>query len=247
MSLVSALVDNREPPSIRAMQLPGVSISVAMLDAGDFLGIRDDNDCYLVERKAVPDLLSSIADNRLLDQASRMTAFTKWAYLVITGLFVPDATGRLLLEGRSTNWDWASLQGALLSVQELGVAVVYALSDADYPATLLRLANRSHAGVRIAPRRVAAPLTAGEVILTALPGIGDHHARQLLDYCISPAWALTYISGDNPMNKVPGIGMGIRQRVRSALGLQEDEYLSVMMFDSAEIPLTRVEKMEKTA
>lgn len=233
MTLIAATIDAREPDAIRRLDF-GVPAGTALLDAGDLLGLCADGAAILVERKTVPDLLASIGDGRLLDQASRLRAATPWAYVVVTEPPACDSAGRLLLGGGPSGWTWASVQGALCSVQELGVPVVYAAGAADYAPTVCRLAARSHGAVRLAPQRAAVALSPGEVVLTALPGIGDTHARALLDYCLTPAAALSFLTADYPVGRVAGIGPATRERARAALGLRAGECLHLVTMEAQE-------------
>lgn len=230
MSFIACTVDSREPISVSGLQF-GAPTTVAMLDTGDFLGVCADGIVILVERKEVGDLLNSIADGRLFDQCRRLREATPWAYLVVTGSLQPAMNGKTLANGRQYEWDWASIQGSLLTVQELGVCIIYC-AEHEYIATLHRLADRARGPVRIAPRRAGIPLTPGEMILTSLPGIGDHLAQRILVYCPSPAWALAMLTDMAISAPVPGIGPGIRAGVRRALGLPDDMSMSVMVNES---------------
>lgn len=232
MTLIAATVDSREPSVIKALSF-GVPTGVALLDAGDFLGICADGTAMIVERKAVRDLLASISDGRLLAQAAKLRETTPWCYVVVTGALVPDRHGQLLLDGQPSGWQWARVQGALCSVQELGVSVVYAVDETDYAATVCRLACRSHDVVRLAPRRTGAIVSPAEAIISSLPGIGETHAKALLAYCGTAAWALTYLCS-YPSAGIAGIGDVTKQRVRYALGLRDNEDLHVLPRESSE-------------
>lgn len=234
MPFIACQVDSREPISVSGLQF-GAPTTVTMLDTGDFLGVCADGAVILVERKEVGDLLNSVADGRLFDQCRRLRAATPWAYLVVTGSLQPAMNGKTLANGRQFDWEWSSIQGSLLTVQEMGVCVVYC-AEHEYVATLTRLANRARGPVRIAPHRAGIPLSAGETILTSLPGIGEHLAQRILTYCPSPAWALAMLTDMAMTANVPGIGPGIRHGVRRALGLPDDMCLSVLMMNESEQP-----------
>ena len=118
------------------------------------------------------------------------------------------------------------MQGALLSVQEMGVFVV-SCRPTDLEQTIIRLANRDRSAVRVPPVRDLSIMSEGEAFLTALPGIGPDKAASLLAYCGSPAWAMTALTltSNTP---VPGIGKGIVRNVRRAFGLDDSEMLHVV-------------------
>jgi ERCC4-type nuclease len=224
----SLMIDQREPPWVQGLRFNGASVAVTLLDAGDLLIACED--CLLgIERKTTDDLLSSLADNRLFAQLARLRGLTPWAYLVVTGTLQPGPGGTAVSGGRDTGWSWASVQGGLLTAQEIGVHVVFAAGDLDYEATILRLCNHDRGPLRIAPTRASVALSEAEAILTALPGIGTEKAAALLDYCGTAAWALTYLSDDRcETRNAPGIGPATKQRIRRALGLEDWAVLHVV-------------------
>lgn len=239
MGLRSVLIDTREPPAIRALRFGDVPVSAMLLDAGDLLATTDDGALVLIERKVPSDLLSSLADDRLFSQAGAMPAITPWSYLVVTGRLEADAKGMCVAGGQPTMWQYAAIQGALLTVQELGVGVYCTAGADDYAAAVVSLSNRGRGAVRTGPLRNPLAITPAACLLTAFPGIGDIHAQALLEYCGSAAWAIQYLSGNHPLGKVPGVGPGARQRARAALGLEGDYEMAVVMTDEAHETLAR--------
>jgi ERCC4-type nuclease len=203
------------------------------LDAGDLMLATDDNAILLVERKTPSDLLGSIHDGRLFSQAAAMRQITPWCYLVITGVLYHNREGHVICNGLGkTEWDWNAVQGALLTVQELGVGVIPCWGDDDYEAAVTRLANRSRGEAHVARRGVKL-LGPGETALAELPGIGIERVKSLLQFCGSPAWALVALSDSSPA--IPGIGDGIKRQVREALGLAEGFKLAVVTTDEKEV------------
>lgn len=237
MPYIACQIDSREPLPFQTLRFGAADVSVATLAAGDFLGLTTDGTIILAERKSASDLLGSIADRRLFDQARRMREAAPWCYLVVTGELRQGANGKTVANGRPTEWDWSSVQGALLCVQELGVCTVYC-DESYYAATLVQLADRPRGPVRLAPRRTAEVLTPAEVILTGFPGVGDAHARALLEYCGNAAHAIQYLTGDYMLSggyaRVPGVGPVTRQRAREALGLGPEYELVVALTDEAQ-------------
>lgn len=231
--LLSALIDKNEPPHIKSIKIGNVvPISDKILPTGDvWLACSDAN--LIIERKTPPDLLASIADGRLLDQCARMTNSGPWSYLVVTG-YLSVKSGQVVSNVQVTQWSARSVQGALLTVQELGVEIVYCDGDADFAATLLWLANRKRDAIKIQHQRRDAVLqSAAEMLLCALPGISEKRAGDLLAYSGSAAWALNYLTeDDDAAARVPGIGPATRANVCRALGLKDGEILAVI--DKAE-------------
>jgi ERCC4-type nuclease len=106
--------------------------------------------------------------------------------------------------------------------------VVFCDGDAHYGAMLEQLARRDRGAVQVKQQKRAVVMQSpGEVLLTALPGIADGRAEALLKYCGSPAYALSFLTGNNEGVDVPGVGRGTMSAVRAALGLDDEFYLEV--------------------
>lgn len=142
-------------------------------DDVDFLVTCENGDVLAIERKSPNDLLASIADNRLFNQAARMKELTPYAYVVVTGTIEPGAFGTIPGENKERRWNYASVWGALLSVQELGCSVVFCDGEGDFIPSMVRLAKRSRDNVRVKPVRQATVFGGQEGVLLALPGIGE--------------------------------------------------------------------------
>ena len=143
---------------------------------------------------------------------------TPWSYIAVQGTWEPAINGKTVSDGQPVNWNWASVQGALQTVQEMGVAVVYLSNDPDeFTAFLVRLAARDRGPVRQgAPRKVEL-LAPGMALLMALPGIGPDRAKSLLEQAGTAAYALAALTDD--LIPITGIGDGTRAKVRAALGI----------------------------
>jgi ERCC4-type nuclease len=211
------------------LKFGGVPSVVTTLEFGDLWGTCDDGELLCIERKTPTDLLGSIKDGRVFQQCAGIRRQTPWAYVVITGALAYDHSGKVIADDRQTGWAWDSVQGALLSIQELGVSVVTCAGDSAYEETVLRLARREHARERVlepvAHPRIMSP---AEVMLTSLPGIGFERAQLLLkEFDNRPALALSWLTWHGTVFQVAGIGEGVKQSVRKALKLADDEELSV--------------------
>ena len=225
--LTAVMIDSREPEWVQQLQFGGCTPMVAMLDEGDALLVCDDDRMLCVERKTPDDLLSSIADGRLLNQAGALTNKTTWAYLVVTGELQRSHDGHVITPRGATGWNWNSVQGALLTVQEMGVFVLFCGGDHDYERCLLGLAQRSRESVPLWPARPPKVLSVGETVLASLPGIGLERLKALLSVTGTAAHALVYLTGEYPATRVDGIGEQTRRSVRKALGLGDNESLFV--------------------
>lgn len=230
MSIIAAMIDSREPDWVQSLTFRNAMTAVTLLDAGDLWATTDDGALLCVERKTADDLLSSLKDGRLWPQLAGIRARSPWAYLVITGKLQPGADGHAVTDRGPTGWAWSAVQGALLQAQELGIYVVFAASDQDYEATVVRLSARSRKPeLVIEPAKMARILSDGEQILASLPGVGLERVGALLAYTGgSVAWAIDWLCGDDSRERVPGIGAGTKTAVRRALGLPDDLTLAVI-------------------
>jgi len=225
--IISALIDNREPAEIQSLKFGNVPAVVMQLQAGDaIIGTKDG--CNLViERKTPSDLLGSIQDRRLFHQCAAMREISDWCYLVIVGRMNVVGDNQTRVDGyRVTNWNWDSVQGALLSVQESGVGVVQTL---DYKDALVRLSKRSRDDVKIMPRRLSEPLDPDAALLAGLPGIGPTRALELLAKFTDAANVVKWLTNLNYdyHTKVRGIGPNQKKAIHSLFGLEDYEYLEV--------------------
>ena len=228
MTLSAVLLDSREPPWVQSLTFGDVPARVDTLTAGDAWLLVEDT-ILVVERKTFSDLLGSIQDGRLFDQAARMVELSPWCYLVVQGLGRLSREGDLVAYAGGAAWPVHRIEGALATVQQLGVAVVHigALHQ-NYHDALLWLASRKRGDVEIAaPRRKAVMQSPGERILCALPGISEVRAQALLDHCGTAAWALTFLTNEGG-GKVHGVGPATKAAARQALGLEDNQILTVV-------------------
>ena len=238
MTIVSALIDQREADWVKSLTFGGAATAITMLDAGDLLVATDDSCLLAIERKTASDLLNTLRDDRLFPQLAKLRDVSPWAYLIVCGVLQPGPGGICIADGRATGWNWASVQGALLTCQEMGIHVLHVASDAEYEAAVIRLANRDRSALRITPARDVTIIGEQEQVLASLPGIGAEKARALLEVFGSPHLALHYLTTwerywEPPYSqgvRVAGIGDGIRRRVRRALGLGDELYLMAGVF-----------------
>jgi len=224
--LRAVIIDSREPQWCKSLRLGSAPTTVQTLPSGDAWLATDDT-TVVVERKTVNDLCASIADGRLLNQVVEMRSASPWCYVVVSEM--PSVRGgEMIIHGKASRWQWRSVQGALMTVQELGVGIVWCESEADYGASLEWIASRNREGIVVGARRDAVMQPPAEAILTALPGIAAGRAEALLKYCGSVAWALDYLTDLESEEHIPGIGPATMAAVRAALGLDDSQILSVL-------------------
>lgn len=237
MAIDAILIDSREPAWVQRLTFGGVPTSVMMMDAGDLTAVCDDGSMLSIERKTPDDFLNTLRDERLFPQLTRLVEprineqinnnMTTWPYLVITGELSRSPKGKVVTSDRGeTGWDWAAVQGALLTVQEMGVFVAHCGGDGDYEACVVRLSNRCRdKEFKLLPPRPPQIVGASANFLAGLPGIGVERVLDLLKWAGSPAHALIGIT-DLEVD-VPGIPMGVRKKIRSMLGLKDFQHLDV--------------------
>lgn len=242
MAILSVMVDTREPAWVQALTFGGVPTVSVAIDAGDLQVATDDNKILVIERKTPEDLLNTLKADRLFPQCTRMLEVSRWSYIVVTGTFECSPLGKVItkqdqvgfsngngfLVTRETGWAWESLQGALLTVQEMGIGIVYAASDESFERTVIRLAARDRGNVPVTPPRLPEVIGPGKAIIASLPGIGIERMRAVLRFTGTPAWALTWLTELDSDEKVPGINIGTKRAIRQALGLDAETKLSVI-------------------
>lgn len=226
----AVMIDSREPEWVQALEY-GAPAAVVALEYGDLHALCSDGATLVIERKTPEDLLNTLQGERLFPQVARMARRedrNEWPYLLITGEFRRAADGKLITDSRGkTGWNYDSVQGALLTVQELGVPVVYAGGDADYAAAVKRLARRERSGIMpILPPRTPAVLGPGVALLAALPRIGPSRAMELYQWAGNNlAWAICAVT-DPELDNCP-IGQADRRHIRKLFGLRDKEEMGV--------------------
>lgn len=247
MTITAAFVDSREPKWVQKLAFDGAMTAVTALDHGDLLATCDDETLLAVERKTADDLLGSLTDNRIWPQLAGIRAQTQWAYLVICGRLEPAPNGNTLTDRGETKWPWASVQGALLKAQELGVFVVHCANDQEYESTVIRLSARSHSDtMAIMPVKTPRLFNEAEQILLSFPGIGPERLGAIMDYCGTPAWALVMLTEATSKERLPGIGPGIKGKIRTVLRLKPDEELAIVYSETGHLAMQQ-EELEKAS
>ena len=116
------LVDSREPQAIADALSAVYGVHVSQLAAGD-VNVPTPNGLLAIERKTPSDLLSSISDGRLFDQARAMVESARFALIVVPGSLLYDRDDFAVADGRVTRWRGVSVRAAIRAVQWAGCAV----------------------------------------------------------------------------------------------------------------------------
>lgn len=212
-----------------ALGAPIVTVPAATLQPADALALCDDGHTLAIAYLSVSDLLSVIRQRQLHTLCVGLRERSPFAYLLIGGVLSPSA------DGKAAGWPWEAIQGALLTVQEAGVSVQHLQHAEHVPAAIERLARRARGPIRAEPAREALWYTPAELLLMALPGIGETLADRLLTDCGDAATALLALTDDT--TAMPGIGPETRRKVRAVLGLRDGERL--VRDDSVPVPLPK--------
>jgi ERCC4-type nuclease len=224
--MLAVTIDSREPASIQGLKFGQTPVIVTLLDSGDCRVICDDGATLIIERKTPDDFLNSIKDGRLFEQVIRMKEVSPWCYLIITGALYALPDGYIQTANRHTGWRVESVEGAKITIQELGCVVVEC-KELEYPAWIERLANRDRGNVRAGALKTGHILEPGEQALTGLPGIDLIMAQRLLE-CHTPARALEFLTRTDLSTSIQGIGPKTKENVKRSLGLKETECLKVI-------------------
>lgn len=236
--ITAIMTDSREPDWVKNLKFGGVPTMVTLLDAGDVQAVTDDNHTLIIERKTPNDFLNTLKDDRLFPQLARMTEIrnaqqnngqpvTYWPFLVITGAFTPDRNGKVVLDRGVTGWSFSSVMGAILSIQELGIFVVFCNGDLDFQDCVLRLGRRSrNLEMTILPPRVPNVLGPKAMFLASLPGVGIERVQEILDWSgnnLSHA-----LSGLTDLSIKAPVGIALRKSIKTLLGLEDNQTLEVL-------------------
>lgn len=227
----SVIVDSREPEWVQNLRFYGAKKIIMEMEYGDIWATCDDGQTLVIERKEPEDFVGSMMSNRLLKQAYGLSQLRKgglWTYVMITGDLMSAPNGKTYVNGKIHDVKFSSIQGLLLSIQELGVFVVYANDSRDLEQAVVRLSNRNRDEEMVIPpaKRKGAQLGAPADFLSGLPGIGTSFADAILRNTKTAANALEMLTGKEPIPNVQ-IGQKRREAIRKMLGLKDNEMLKV--------------------
>ena len=233
-ALMTVLIDSKQPDVLSHLGYDGVTPLRVPLAAGSLNLIAHDGALLAIERLPVESLTMAIRRGTLSDRAAALKALTPWAYLVLVGDLASDRKGKAIIAGQPSGWEWRSVQGALATLQELGVVVLSCASDNQLGDLLVTLARRDRGPVKVAPPRETLFTTPAEQLLCAIPGIGEEKAEQLLTEYPSAAWALIALT--NPDYAPKGVGPKTIASARAALGLHDSQQLCIDQISRPNLP-----------
>lgn len=189
-NLNSIWIDTREPAFIKeqtliAAQAQGIDAHLQQMETGDFRWCGR-NGLYIVERKAVNDLVSSLSSGRVDEQLGRLIAEANVPMLMIEGKIgeiVMVKRGRKMWKP-SKQWTMYGIDHKLLKWQMKGLYIVHSPSKVRTPTRIVRLVQWTREEKHDTNRRVLLPPVqpADPRIRTlmTLPGVGSKIAKRLL-------------------------------------------------------------------
>jgi len=229
MTVIAITIDSKEPPWVKQMKFGDIQTAVISMPTGDFQLWLDDGHSIVIERKTSDDFLGSVRDGRIFNQVMRLTEMrnkSTWVYLLITGALMQSKNGYAISERGETGWSWASVNGAMLTIQEMGVPISYARSDSELEKSILALGGRSHGSVQVAPHREIELVSEKAAFLMSIPGIGEKRACEILSKADNNlAHALSWLVD----TELTTVGKKLQENVRGFFGLQENETMEVLV------------------
>lgn len=244
------IVDKNEkatsPTTVDLLQTKFPDLILGDLDYGDVQIILDDGKRLAIERKSVHDLLASIADGRLFSQVERM-AQADYSIVIVVGTLSYTVDDMAVANGEKTNWNGASVRGALYAVQFSGCPVLYS-NERWYPILIEGIANfvaKPNQHWQQKHRRIITfpPLDDRVDLLASFAGIGVKRATSLLEFAgkdgelgtlsAALAWACA-LELINVGSRPAGWGKKMIENVRLAMGLKSGQYLEIKESEATE-------------
>jgi ERCC4-type nuclease len=193
------LVDHREQRMVQLVEDVCEEVALTQLPIGDYVFLSE-SEAVVVERKTVPDFLSSVRSNRLWDQLLRMmkrkTVFeypVKRRMLLIHGSFRDYFEEVKARSKREPLVYWSQLMGAYLEIVYVyNTPIVHVENDTAFKAFMRILVKRESAGMNdklpsarwyMKPVKADLPVKdRKQYILSSLPYIGNRLAENLLTH-----------------------------------------------------------------
>jgi ERCC4-type nuclease len=189
------------------------SITESELNVGDVWAIDEHGVITIILVVNEEDLKSLVFSNEIFRKAEAMRSITPWSYII-----------RCYSYSDSFNHG-STIEGALLSLQELGVIIAYTENTPDVISErITQIITRDRRNKRNEPRRNFVTTTDGETILLSLPGIGPAKLATLLNECGIVAMALCALT--DVSIKTPLITTDQKLKIRKALELDDDMILA---------------------
>jgi DNA excision repair protein ERCC-4 len=207
---IAIVMDDCEPRDLMSHEIAAsgcFALEIRHLSVGDYL----IDDALLIERKTLPDLVQSIIDGRLFQQALRLVEAKYPAALILEGS---------ALDLHASGMRWEAIQGALVTVTLfMGLPVLRSRCPEEtvrifiYAAQQRRVVNAD--ALTRHSRRPKRKAALQSYILQGLPGVGPKRAKQLIDRFGSVE--AVFRAGTDALAEMEGFGPGTVRKIRCAV------------------------------
>jgi hypothetical protein len=224
-------LDEQPTAEFRLLKPKDVPVNkLALGDPNTLLVLCSDGQILAVRYLPVQAMLSELRQGRLLAKLAELRERSPWSYLIVSGTLAPLGSGKTRVNDNDTGWEWSAVQGALVSIQEMGVALYTIKTETYLGDTLYLLAKRDRTAKRLRHPREALFVTPSEDVIMALPGLSEARAMDILTWAgNSAARALDGLC--DPLCEVPGVSKEQKERIRLSLGLNTSETLAIAPSD----------------
>lgn len=187
--MITLEIDNREPSDIKNnfmlndCKISGFKCNLKNLEQGDFL-IKDtyDNLLILIERKSINDLISSVKDNRYLEQSDRYNS-----------LELSNSKIYYIIEGNIDNYDTNSIEyktyySCIFSLsykKEFSIIISKNILDTinwikQFIYRIVENKESTSSKTNLIKKQIVNQSNINEYMLNVVPGIGLNTAKQIL-------------------------------------------------------------------
>ena len=189
--MITLEIDNREPSDIKNnftlndCNISGFKCNLKNLEQGDFL-IKDTNDnlLILIERKSINDLISSVKDNRYLEQSDRYNS-----------LELSNSKIYYIIEGNIDNYDTNSIEYktyysciySLSYKKEFSIIISKNILDTinwikQFIYRIVENKESTSSKTNLIKKQIVNQSNVNEYMLNVVPGIGLTTSKQILKY-----------------------------------------------------------------
>lgn len=235
--LKSLAITDFLPPATEWPVVPMVSMSLG--DDCTALANCEDGNLLAILHLRAHEVTNALKSGSLFGRIAALKQRSSWAYLLISDGLESNRDGYARIGGHASKWRWEAVQGALTTIQELGVAIIQINDEHQVGPMIASLAKRDRGTKRERPRRDFDTVSPAEDVLLCIPGIGPQTMLALLNETNgSLIWALIALTA--PDTTVPGVGPVTKAAARAVLGLADDENLTLISPTDTIVPASLI-------